>query len=508
MATSAEVDCKSPIVVALVFMRSNPHDLIVQYRQQLRWACFECKEDGASALFSILKYDKEFGRCPDSTTTLKTWLSANVKNDQRANQEQVQKFQDIDLVDEYEVDGDLPAVEVVIDSFLAEARVEADNTTYHDAQMILTGASIPKEYMKLAETLAPPELAMRYTRDRWSKVPVVRPVIDGDWVENADNISQELDTQLLTQTETRIKTLYTDIDENLVIGKKDLRWIGILGYTNHGKSTFLYSLLYNMARSGHNILLIPREISVAKVWIKLTWLHSKWFPDMPLCSYDTWGLKPHLVTDEDRATKDFLFNDLKSRRHMAGSIDVKKMSTWEDIEEYVKDNQSKKHYDVIALDYAEHLDVTPARGQSKYDAQNEMFRRIQMFGQDFNGGEGMCIITPLQTNKHGMEVINKKDGELWGVYEPSDLGAVDYFTQVAHDMDIVIGVWKHSDDVMIISCPKARGKYFPPFTVGLDSAKSRYVFETRRKYDKDPTVIMPKSKEFMDHVADLLEDAF
>jgi hypothetical protein len=503
MPTASDYDCKSPIVVALVFMRSNPHDLIVQHRHQLRWACFECKEDGASALFSILKYDKEFGKCPDSTTTLKTWLSANVKNDQRANQEQVQKFQDIDLIDEYEVDGELPAVEVVIDSFLADARVEADKTTYHDAQMILTGASIPQEMKKLAEELAPPELAIRYIRDRWNKTPVARRITDGDWVENAEVIRQELDTQLLEQTETRIKTLYTEVDECLVLGKKDLRWIGILGYTHHGKSTFLHSLLYNMARSGHNVLLVPRETTVSKTWIKLTWLHSKWFPDMPLCSYDTWSLKPHLVSDEDRQTKDFLLDDLKSRRHMAGSIDVKKLTTWEEIEEYVKDNQSKKNYSVVAVDYMEHLEVTTGRGLNKLDAQNDMFRRAQMFSQDFNNGEGMCVITPLQTNKKGMETINKKDGELWGVYEPIDLGAVDWFTQVAHDMDVVIGVWQNDPTTMTISCPKARGKHFPPFTVKLDDAKSRYVYESKKKYDTDPTVIMPRSNEFL---ADLLGD--
>lgn len=452
--------------LARAIIRDNPVRLMALCREQLRFICLTgADETYCETLKAIYLYFQRIGKCPDSLETLRQWIEVT-SNEERAETPEDRK--DFKLSEEtvyIEVDAlkaendEVPTdVEMLMKTAAEKARRLFYWGTFTTARLMALGVKDAPD----AKDQTGIEAAQAYVARQRRKDPVGQlNILQGGWVENADEISALLDNHLERSEEERIYTGFREIDASCLIGKKFLKWIGVLGFTNHGKSTFLLPLAYNMARAGHKILYVPCEGSPEDVWTRLTWIHNE-FLGLPLCTRNTWLTTPKLVTQRDRQTKDRIIDDLKNRRSIKGGIDVAVCRTWEQIMDHLEANKAQWNYDVLIVDYIGHLAV---EGKDPHKAKLEVFRKAQMLTHNHNGGEGIVCITPLQANRKGMEEANEREDDVengileWGCY--ADTTSVDWYSGAAQDMDLVIGVWGHSalatKNLMRVHCVKARG---------------------------------------------------
>lgn len=299
--------------------------------------------------------------------------------------------------------------------------------------------------------------------------------IQGEWLENLDHVEKSLLDVLHQPEQRRILTGFRAIDNSVVIGPTEsIRFIGILGYTNHNKSSVLLTMLYNMARSGKRILLVPREFSAEEAWQRLTWQHAEFFPHLNLPSLQQWKLHPETVTSEQQKNMRMLLDDLRSRRTIKGSIEVINASKWEQIVDYLQ--ASEQPYDVLAIDYIGHLE-TEGRSQDRHEQVKAIFRQAQQLSRDYLQKRGLVVITPLQANKEGVRKVDEQEDEEWGDYQ-GNLSAVEWYSQAAQDMDLVIGVFQkgilQEQNLIKVSCAKSRNIYFPAHIVKADP-RTRYI---------------------------------
>jgi hypothetical protein len=331
---------------------------------------------------------------------------------------------------------------------------------------------------KKGETLSGPDDAARYARrfmlEDAALAPNIQP-LGGDWAENVDHIRASLLGTLESPERTRIYTGYDKIDEQIIIGPtEEIRFVGILGHTNHGKSSYMLPMIYNMARSGKRILLVPREHSVEATWHRLTFMHAEFFPKLAIPSYSFWKRKPDQVSEEHKRNLDVLLDDLRERKSIKGSIEVLPLKSWPQIVERVQ--QPEEPYDVLAIDYLSHLETSGA--DKHIDEIKGIIRQAQALTKDYRNGRGLVIITPFQANRDGFRRADEGEMDAWGNYT-SDVNAIEWFSQAAQDLDLIIGVWQKdwlkTNGQMKISCVKARAsQFFEPHFVKVDR-RTRYI---------------------------------
>jgi hypothetical protein len=459
------------LVKALI--RDNPHELTLQYRAKLEWTVTQFRnseEDYPITLGALLRYDEKNGKCPPTINDLRSFVEDNPQNDQSFVKQAEIIMSELEALDEdtSEVPSD---AEAMMNTAFDKGLAHYDITTYENAARIAAGeGSWPKKDGKTG-----PDSARMYAYDRYSKRLSNTPRgHSGDFVSNLAAINREVDLYLGGADEYRIKTKFKGIDSKVLIGPKHQKWIGLMGYTNHGKSGFLMSMLYNMAMEGAKVLLVPREFPVMEAWQRLLWMHAEKFPNEPLIDLQQW--KGGGISDVSTwKAKEEIAKSLKAGG-MKGSIDVQPFSTWEQIEEWLLVRSYKDPVDVLAVDYIGHLHVEG----NQYDELNKVFRKAQMLTINGirNDGNGMVVITPLQVNKkHYEAAADETKGESYGLYTPA---AVDYFSQAARDMDLLISIWSEgtllleSPQQAQLQCVKARGERFPVHRVEIEGISRHY----------------------------------
>jgi hypothetical protein len=456
----------------------NPHEVLTMYRVKLEWAANQFQhtvEDFPSTLKALLYYDQKNNHCPDSYLSLRQFVELNPEKNSELIQNTEIIVQELEALeaDDSEVSSDC---EMLALSVFDWGTQQYDVTTYKNAALI---AGCERYYPKGTKDTGP-TTAQVYLADRRSKrMDNNRRGLSGDFVENLDEVSRGLDAYQGegNADKFRIKTGFKNVDDRVLIGPKHQRWIGILGYLNHGKSGFLMSMLYNMARDGANVVFIPREFSVDDSYERFLWMHANIFPEHPMVGLDEWKRGGGTAGVEHWRTKQTMIDHLKNGG-LKGSIDVQNIATWEEIEEYIRMRSYKKPVDVLAIDYIGHLEVHPGRGDNDIEARKRVFRKAQMLTQNgiFNDGKGMVVITPLQANKKYYEEAATREGDKYGTY--SSAAAVDWYTQAAQDMDLLMSVFSEGEikeaGQMILHCLKSRGKYFPDHRIEVHK-ESRYM---------------------------------
>jgi hypothetical protein len=326
-----------------------------------------------------------------------------------------------------------------------------------------------------AETLKGIEDAKAEVRKMLSSDPggSNRAPLDGDWVKNLDHVEDELLKVIDDGEKNRILTGFRHIDDVVTIGPGHTSYIGILGRTNHGKTAYLLTMVYNMVCAGRRVLLVPLEATVTETWTRLAFMHASQFSDIDMPSYSDWLAHPERVTPAQVSDMQIIMQDLRSGVGVAGSLDVVSASDWASIMDRLE--ASKEPYDVLAVDYIAHLNTT---GRDQKEELSGIFRKAQSLTFSYNCGRGIVVITPLQANKEGAVEADKAEGDDWGCY--TDPKAIDWFTSASHDMGLIIGVWqkawlKDSNQIKV-SCTKAKGPYFEPHYVRCDP-KTRYLHD-------------------------------
>lgn len=499
------------LIKALTTKEDN-HEALLRYRAKLEWASQQFRnseEDYPATLQALLLYDKAVGHPPHTFLDLKNYVEKNTEFNQDIAKQTEIILSEIDTLEDD--DDPVPSdVEALMLQVFRMGVTQYDVITYQLAAIIAGGQ---KKYPRNTDETGP-GAAQVWLSDRKAKRMEDTPKgHGGDLVENITVVNNEVDAYLDVETAAsyRIKTGFKHIDDKTLIGPKHQRWIGILGYLNHGKSGFLMSMLYNMARDGANVLFVPREFSVMDAWQRFLWMHGNIFPELPAMDLHDWkrgGKVGMLHWRAKEAASDHLKNG-----GLAGSLDVRNFATWPEIEDYIKMRSYKKPVDVLAVDYIGHLDV---EGRDQVAELNKVFRKAQLLTQNgiHNDGNGMVVITPLQANKkHYEAAAGEENAEKWGMYQSA--AAVDYFSQAARDMDCLIGVWSEGTLVaenpkkMLVYPLKARGEWFSKHTIEIHEPSRYYRDLTDRKKMNGEVVEAAEVVANMadEEIADMLGDS-
>jgi hypothetical protein len=501
---------------ALVQNRDGAYSKLQIQREDVIWAIGNlAHEPYFKTLKAVLLYAKKMQATPDSFVTLRQFIQINSDSLKFFKKDGVKDaiYQELETLetDDAEIATD---TNLLLESAFDEGLKAYDLNTLIEEIDIRKGATCyPKDSDETGINAA-----LAFRQDRMAKRREKKPlVVDGDLRENIDYVNETLNRFLSGDEGDRILTDFIHLDTTTLIGPGyQNRWIGILGYTNHGKSMYLMSMLYNMAKAGKRILLVPRECSVEEAWMRFVFMHAINFPDLPMISLNEWQMSKGKIPLDVWASKEFLIKDLKEGDTLQGAIDVKQFDTLQQSLDYVKAKDATTPFDVVAYDYLAHLEVKTSKSLNEIEAHKADFRRCQMISQNgiMNDKKGLTIITPMQANKAGYDKAAKAEGDEWGIYE--SLAAIDWYTQAAHDMDLVISVFyegdlKESDPPeMIISCLKSRAeKFFPTHKVRID-VKTRYVHDIGKVAGKRiktaEDIVAEITGEMVSQVANLNED--
>jgi hypothetical protein len=466
------LDDVARLVKALI--RENAYDLLIENRKYLEFALPILEDEHSTkALAAFIDCALKINKCPKNISTVLDHVINNTHHNPDFEKSDLFEQQLTAIKnDEDEQDDEVDAAQLAdrVYTTAYEARL---SQIYTAAGKIATGTKNPhtKE--------AGPDAAKAYINEEEQKlVKKAPPQASGDLIENIDFIEKYIDGFIIGQSK-RVYTGFKKIDEVTLIGRNQRnRWIGIMGYTHHGKSLLLTTMIYNMACAGANVVLVPRESSVEEAWMTLVWLHhSKVCPDRPLVDKAEWMRSGADVGTENYNTVKMILKDLKEGTSIPGKLIVEPCRSWEEIEEKLRMTNKKRNYDVLAIDYFAHLDTAGgSKGDSDIDKYKKALRKAQLLTLDGvdNDKSGLVIITPLQVNRKGYEECSKQENDLYGVYQ--NLNAVEYFTQAAQDMDCVMSVWFEGDSCkevnpqqMIVHCLKGRGNMkFPTHRLAIN----------------------------------------
>jgi RecA/RadA recombinase len=498
------------LVRALIENKDNPYLKLQFQKDDIVWASNNLiDEQFCATLRAILIYSKKMSACPDSFITLRQYIQINSESVKFFKQRREEIYEEITELeqDKSEVATDTNVLlELVFDEGLKAYDI---NSLIEEIDIRKGVKNWPEDSGETGQDAAVLYRQQSNAKRRDKKLRTV----DGDLVKNIDYVDSLFESFLQKRDIGRIVTGFDHIDDATLIGQGyPNRWIGILGYTNHGKSMYLMSLLYNMALTGKRVLLVPREFSVDEAYMRFAFMHAKNFPDMPIISLNDWQMTGEKGISLDVwETKEFLIKDLKEGDTLKGSLDVKQFDTLNQIVDYARAMNASEPFDVIAVDYLTHLEVKVMKGMNEVEAHKQDFRKCQMLSQNgvMNDKKGITIITPLQANKDGYEKATKdKTGGDFGVYE--SLGAVEWYTQAAQDMDLIISVFYEGDDLrdndppqMRVACMKSRSeRFFNTHLVQVD-VKTRYVHDMGKGRSKS-TLIKPEDRFTEDEVVQRL----
>jgi hypothetical protein len=320
-----------------------------------------------------------------------------------------------------------------------------------------------------------PDDAISWMRKKWTKdLQKFTPRPAGFLDENTDYIEGEIERMKLADDSDRILTGLKHIDDCLVISKKLRPFIGIMGFANDGKTTLLRTMLYNMARSGKTVILFSKEEDPLDAWMSFAFLHSHHYRgEFTLPSLTDFQMR--MVNDEDWEHLTHIINDIKNRKNIPGRIEVQRLTDWDTLIGHLKDNHRRVHYDVVAVDYLTRIDIPWGKPQFHNQNMATQIGMTQAFTRDFDGGEGMVFITPIQINRSGYQASQKKkDGE-----KKHNLTSVQQHSEFYQDMDFIISIFRDDlmkqGDTLLMEIQKVRGAAFPPSAILAVDAFSRTV---------------------------------
>lgn len=394
-----------------VLLTARPIEAVAKNLHRLKYAAQHLARDNDEATYAdllavICEYASEHHTCPDRKMLLDfaTTTSSGKSSDRL---DVVQKgFSSLDEADES--DKALTDISVVMETAVKKARILYQIVTADGYKIRAAG----KEQIKLkggGTRKSNIEDAKRFYRQREAKdLTDELPIPAGVLQENLDRVRDTLLSYQKDDAE-RIWTGFPHLDNFLVIGPKSVnRYIGILGYTGDGKTTFLNTLVYNMAAAGANILYVSLEHSPEETWSFLTFIHShKFHNQFTLLPLTTWMQGKHAyppITEKQFGYFNVVAEDLK--KSLPGKIDCQRIWTWEGIVNHLESNQGEMQYTVVVIDYLDHLTMD---GDARYhnDEVRKTIHAGQKLTQEFDNQQGIVLITPMQANREGNKAANK-----------------------------------------------------------------------------------------------------
>lgn len=288
---------------------------------------------------------------------------------------------------------------------------------------------------------------------------------EGVWQENAIARGESFLDRLSNLSKTRCYTGFSAIDDAVMIGpSEENRYIGVCAYTNHGKTTYLTTLAYNLSLQGKKVLFVALEDGVEGMWDKLTFLHAYYRPDLDIPGGHIW--KHNFASITEKQKDDFRELTASVKEEMKGKLDIRDISRWSDIVAHLE--AEIEPYDACIVDYFGRLD-TGLVGDKEQAEMRNIFKMGQLLTQTYRDNRGLLLVTGLQTNRKGMEAAAKNEGDP-GTY--TDLNCINYFSSAAQDMRLILTVWGGDDflsqNLLKVGCLKVKGTKFATHNVRID----------------------------------------
>jgi hypothetical protein len=266
----------------------------------------------------------------------------------------------------------------------------------------------------------------------------------------------------------RVKTGFKVIDHDVAVGPDGAKFVGILGGSNHRKSGFLLSLVYNMARDGQKILLVTRESSKENVMRKLIFYHSKTVNETSVGALSDWELGRVSKNDTEKHKRlQWVADRFFADGRITGEIHVVEYATWDEIVARLDSEEDK--FDVVAIDYIAHLEVPP-NPRDPHAETTKLFDKAQALSRGDENHKGYIVITPLQANRAGMKAAAEREGDDAYTFPPGEASSIEWYSRAYQNMDLIVGIYNVPALGMVkIGCVKHRdGKYFDPHWLQVD----------------------------------------
>lgn len=309
---------------------------------------------------------------------------------------------------------------------------------------------------------------------------------EGVWQENTEAIILKLN-EYLSGKQTRVFSGFYQVDRRFVmrLGKT----LVIAGNSGDGKSLFLNSMLYNMARNGERILYNALEFTVDEVWETFAFIHQRSLRDkFPLPPKSAWTehdpQNNPVITQRDADNMLRLIADIKAGS-VPGLIDVVRKWTLEEFLAYYEANDPQRHYSVVVIDYASHLQLDNNfrnEGEKQAAIDNICAELISWTHEK----DKFLFITPAQIGKTAAKDAIKRFEGLEDD-DPQDCGytldSLYYGNALKQDGDLAISVFSPDDlkyqdsPEMIVKCHKHRlTKSFGTIRLNVDTTCD-YVYD-------------------------------
>lgn len=472
------------VLVYRLLQGEDHHEAISKRRNDLKWAANCLKREDSEyykILDVILAYDEQNGQCPPNKKAIDEFAKASEDHALRMEWSETIRaaLKDLNDIDETRRKA-ITDVNILIDRVVKEARIQfflfaAD----YVAGIVVAGPTKKVGKFKDPSGCDDAKAAFLKLMARDLKSEASAPA--GILHEHVDEIGATLDEKLQPQDATgRIKIGFPHVDNNIIIGKKNLRFVGILGMSGDGKTTILNTIVYDILCGGHDVLYVSLEHDPTEIWEFMAFLHSSHedydfrlppLTDWELASDPESGKK---VTQRDLENMSRILRDIRERRNLPGLLDVQQFRNWESIVAHLETNHKENRYDVLVIDYIARLDV---EGDPRYRDQQikSIIHKAQSLTRSFDENRGLVLISPMQVNRQGNKAANAAE-ESGTRY---DLNSISNFSEYQHDMDYIFSVWSDGDmkdrNELEMQTIKIRKGKKPPVALLKIDANSGYV---------------------------------
>jgi replicative DNA helicase len=465
------------------------HEALVRHRTILRKAVERPKNDPATGvppdddqlyrvLGAILDYDEENRQCPQGWQSLWEYCADHPKFGDLRSQAETIRVAAENLLRDFDpfLLGAASDINVLVQNVLVEAR--RMYYVYIGDMMRIIAYNSPDAGAKRAAAEANKEsgcdaakqAALRlFAKDFGEEI---QSGVEGIWQENTEALEARF-AEYMAGRKLRVWTGFRSIDKNTVLrlGKT----LTIAGNSGDGKTLFLNSLIYNMARRGERILYNALEFSVEETWENLAFIHCHSFRDRTfLPSQALWRQHDpasghQTVTDRDYENMRKVISDIKESSSVPGLIDVVRKFEWEDLEQYYEANDQQNHYTAVVVDYVGFFQVEFRNESEKVGALDTLISRIVQW---VHLKDKFLFVTPAQVKKSAAEraYAQYEKDQTSGGYDSNSLY---YGTALRNDGDIMMWVFSPDgmklDNEMRVGCAKHRNTdKFPDHILRVD----------------------------------------
>jgi hypothetical protein len=388
------------VLLHQLLLQPELHDAVIKHRSRLKWAAAHGHELSWELLDTILMYDEKFGKLPSNKALLEFCATSDDPILARRVGVISPALKDLDDIPKEALVSDS---DNLIDGVVKEARREFYLKVFNvAASKVSQGPSA-----KAGHEHDPygPDGAMAFLRKMLATdLSESSPELAGIWQDNTETIKQRLADYLAQKQTGLIRLGFERIDKTFLANRG--RILVVMGSAGDGKSTFLHSAVYNIARDGHNVLYVTLEFKPSEVWEFLAFIHTHQFKGrLFLPSQNTWASGG--AKEADRVNMELVLDDIRQRTSVPGLIDVQQFFTWDEVESYFEVNDPKNHYAAVVVDYLYKMTVPENKYVQEKEAKNTMVSRAITWVHKRNA----VLITPHQVNRAGHKSASKDTAE-------------------------------------------------------------------------------------------------